>query len=202
MRSGRRLQRGSIHPRDRQQAILQIPKDAQAALRYFRGLLRMFARKTIEPRDEFVHAWIVFHCAGAERIHAEVDRVIPCGKAREMTDHFDFADFRKPFDRVAREFRAKRGGRINCRYIERRNLHAPLARSGLLEYKTLVLVRVRTHLFDRGGGRVRVYNFRTQVRSSYTGVSRIFFSAAAKRSISTRGIVSVTQTSARFVNSG
>ena len=83
---------------------MQIVQDAQAALRDFSRLLGMFGGQTIEARDEFVDAWIVFHGAGAERIHAEVNGVIPGGKAREMADDFDFADFGEAFDRSAREF--------------------------------------------------------------------------------------------------
>src|SRR5580704_3009648 len=113
----------------------------------------MFTRESIEPRDEFVYARIVFHGAGTERIHSEVDGVIPRGKPGEMPDHFDLADFRKTFDRVAREFGAKRSERIDCRHIERRYFYASLARSGLFEYQPLVQVRVGTHLLDRVGGR-------------------------------------------------
>ena len=42
------------------------------------------------------------------------------GKAREMADHFDFADFGETFDGGAREFRAERLRGIDCRDIERR----------------------------------------------------------------------------------
>ena len=103
----------------------------------------MFVRQAIEPRDEFIHARVVFHGAGTERIHAEINRVIPCGEPREVADHFDLADFGKAFDCVAREFRAERIRRINCRYIERRKFHAALARRGLLEDQAFVLADVR-----------------------------------------------------------
>ena len=64
----------------------------------------MLGGEAVEARDEFVDARVVFHGAGAERIHAEVNRVIPGGEAREVADHFDFADFGEAFDCVAREF--------------------------------------------------------------------------------------------------
>ena len=61
----------------------------------------MFGGEAVEARDEFVYARIVFHGAGAERIHAEIDGVIPGGEAREVADDFDFADFGEAFDFVA-----------------------------------------------------------------------------------------------------
>ena len=54
----------------------------------------------VEPRHKFVHARIVFHGAGAQRIHAQVDCVIPGGKPRKVTEHFDLADFGESFDAV------------------------------------------------------------------------------------------------------
>ena len=148
LRAGGGLQRGGVHAGDRQQAFLQIVKNSQAALRNFRGLLGMFGRESIEPRHEFVHARVVLHGAGAKRIHAQIDRVIPCGKPREVADHFDFADFGKSFDRVAREFAAQRFGRIDRRNVQRRKLHAALSRRGLLEDQPFVLADVLARLRD------------------------------------------------------
>ena len=61
----------------------------------------MFGGNAIEPRDEFVDAWVVFHGAGAERIHAEVDGVVPGGESGEVADDFDLADFGEAFDAFA-----------------------------------------------------------------------------------------------------
>ena len=102
-----------------------------------RGLLGMRGRQAIQPRDVFVHARVVLHGAGAQRIHAQVDRVVPAGEPREVADHFDFADFGKALDRVAREIGAQRRSRIDGRNIERRKLHAALSGRGFLEDQRL-----------------------------------------------------------------
>ena len=75
-----------------------IAQNLQAALRKFDRLVGMFGGDAVEARDEFIYARIVFHGAGAERIHAQINGVIPGGKAREVADHFDFADFGEAFD--------------------------------------------------------------------------------------------------------
>ena len=54
-----------------------------------------------QARDHFIDAEFVFHGAAAQRIHAEVDGVVPSGEASEMTDDFDLADFRQQAKIVA-----------------------------------------------------------------------------------------------------
>jgi hypothetical protein len=55
----------------------------------------MLGGQAIEAGDKFVYARIIFHGAGAERVHAQIYGVIPGGKAREVTQDFDFAYFWK-----------------------------------------------------------------------------------------------------------
>ena len=148
LRAGGGLQRGGVHAGDREQAFLQIVKDAQAALGDFAGLFGMFGGEAFEARDEFVDARVVFHGAGAERVHAQIDRVIPGGKAGEVADHFDFADFGEAFDGIAREGGAERGGGVDRRDVERRQFHAALAGSGMFEDQPFVLADVRARFAD------------------------------------------------------
>ena len=68
-------------------------KNFEAALGKLLRLIGMLGGDAVEARDEFVDARVVFHGAGAQRIHAEIDGVIPGGEAREVAHHFDFADF-------------------------------------------------------------------------------------------------------------
>ena len=49
-------------------------------------------------RDQFVDARVVLHGAGAERIEAEINGVIPSGEAGEVAEGFELADFGKVFD--------------------------------------------------------------------------------------------------------
>src|SRR6266849_8765034 len=98
LRASNRLESGRFHACNREQTLLQIVKNPEAALRDFSRLLRMFARESVEPRNELIHAWIVFHRAGAEWIHAEINRVVPGREPREVANHFDLADFGESFD--------------------------------------------------------------------------------------------------------
>src|ERR1051325_2457368 len=92
-----RLQSDRVHSGNFQKAVLQELQNLQAALREFLWLVGMLSCNSVEPRDKFIYARIVFHGAGAQWIHSQVDGVIPGGKPREMANHFDFADFRKAF---------------------------------------------------------------------------------------------------------
>ncbi len=53
----------------------------------------MRATLLIEPR-------VVLHRARTERIHAEIDRIVPGRHANEVTDDIDFADFGHAFEIV------------------------------------------------------------------------------------------------------
>ena len=53
-----------------------------------------------DARDTFVETRIVFHRARAQRVHAEVDRIVPGRHANEVTNHVDFADFGHAFEIV------------------------------------------------------------------------------------------------------
>ena len=95
--------------------------------------------ESFEPRDELVDARVVLHGAGAQRIHAEIDGVVPGGEAREVADDIDFAHFRKAFDTAANVLRAERDRGIDCRHVERGKLATVLAGRAALEHQRLVL---------------------------------------------------------------
>ena len=75
LRAGDGLEADGFHAGDFESAFLQIAEDSQAALRKLDGLIGMLGGEAVEPRDEFIDARIVFHGAGAQRVHAEVDGV-------------------------------------------------------------------------------------------------------------------------------
>src|SRR5262249_37835172 len=158
-------------------------KNFQAALGDFIGLVRMLRGDAVETRNEFVDARVVFHGAGTERIHSEVDRVIPGRKAREVAHDFDFTDLGQARDAFGAKVLAELGGSICSRNIEWRKFERALAGRGFFENQTLVLRSVA-----RGFADLAVHR----------GFSKTRRNAAAKRSISARGVVSVTQTRAVF----
>src|SRR5580693_3722205 len=108
----------------------------------------MFGRDPIESRDEFVYTWVVLHRAGTQRIHAEVDRVIPRRKPREVANHFDFTDFGEIFHAAAAMTCAKSLRGIDRRYVERRQFERALAGRGFLEDQPFVLIGVPRRFFD------------------------------------------------------
>ena len=102
------------------ETLLQIAQDSQDTLGKFDGLIRVFGSETVEAGYEFIYARIVFHGAGAERIHSQIDGVIPGGKAREVADHLDFADLGEAFDFGAQVLLAQFAGCVDGGHIERR----------------------------------------------------------------------------------
>ena len=158
LRAGGRFERAGVHAGDFGEAIQQQLLNFQAALRELLRLVGMLGGDAVEARDEFVDARVVLHRAGAERVHAQIDRVVPRGKPREMADHFDFADFGKSLDRVADIVRAQRRARVHRRHIERREFDAALAGRGLLEDQPFVLADVTSGFFD-SIGRNQLFGF-------------------------------------------
>ena len=70
---------------------LQQAHDLERALRERFRLVRMRFGDAFEAGDEFVDARVVLHGAAAQRIHAEIDGVVPGGEAREVADDLDLA---------------------------------------------------------------------------------------------------------------
>ena len=56
------------------------------------GLVGVGFGDALEAGDELVDAAVVLHGAGAERIHAEVDGVVPGGHAGEVADELDLGE--------------------------------------------------------------------------------------------------------------
>ena len=151
LRSGGGFQRAGIHARDFGQAFQQQFQNLQAALREFLRLVGMLGGDAVQARDEFVHARVVLHRAGPQRVHAQIDRVIPGGQAREVAHHFDFADFREARHALTRVGRAQCGARVDLRNVQGRELHSALAGRGLLEDQSLVLADVPPRFFNSIG---------------------------------------------------
>ena len=136
VRAGGRLQRDRVHAGDFDQAIAERLDDAQRALGNLLRLIGMSVGQAIQTRNHFIHPRVVLHGAGAQRIHAQINGVIPGGQAGEVADDFDLAHF----GHVAQVFSFRctqqlRG--IDFRNIERRQLPRSFSRRGLLEDQSL-----------------------------------------------------------------
>ena len=92
MGTGRRLERDCVHAGDFGEAVAQRLDDPQCTLRNFLGLIRMPVCQTVKTRNNFIHAGVVFHGARPERIHSEVNGIVPGGKPSEVANDFDLAD--------------------------------------------------------------------------------------------------------------
>jgi hypothetical protein len=100
--------------------------------------------EAVDARDPLVQARVVLHRAGAERVHAEIDVVVPRRDAREVAHHVGLGHFRQAFQVV---FAAQGGG---DQIVQRRLVHvergqAVASAAGLrtLEDERLVLRDVR-----------------------------------------------------------
>jgi hypothetical protein len=93
LRAGGGLQRDGVHAGDFEQRGFEMRHDLHGALRERFRLIGMRPGEAFGARDQLVDARVVLHGAGAQRIHAVVDGVVPGGEAREVADSFHFADF-------------------------------------------------------------------------------------------------------------
>ena len=94
--------------------------------------------QALDARHKLVHARVVFHRARPERVHAEVDRVVPGREAREVANDLDLAQLGEQPRRTAMR-RAKEPCGVDCRHVEWRQFVGPLAGRGLLKEQRLVL---------------------------------------------------------------
>jgi len=136
------LQGDGIHAGNFQEALLEQPQNPQASLRKFLRLIGVLRCDSFEPRHKFIDARIVLHGAGTQRVHSQVNRVIPGGKTREVAEHLDLADFRKTLDVFAQMGGAQHFRWFRFRYVQWRQFERALAGRRFLEDQALVLIRV------------------------------------------------------------
>src|SRR6185437_16384817 len=174
MSAGRGLERDRLHAGDFKQAILQQLDNFERSLRKRFGLIRMSLGNAFEARDKFVHARVVLHRATAQRIHTEIDRVIPGGEAREVANDLNLAQLgqRRLVDACGV---AKQRDRVGLGNIKRSQLVALLAGSRFLKAQGLVLREVRRNFAGCAGE----YHF-SYLATAATGA---FASTAAAASI-------------------
>jgi len=94
MRSCRRLQRDRVHACDLQQAILQELDNHHRTPRKALGLIWVGLCDALQAGDIFVYPRVVLHRATAQRIHPQIDCVVPRREPCEVPDDFDLAQLR------------------------------------------------------------------------------------------------------------
>jgi hypothetical protein len=87
----------------------------------------MLGADAFEARNVLVDARIVFHGAGTQRVHAQINSVIPGGKPREVANDFDFADFGEALDIAARVIGSERRLHVDRRHVGGRQFEAALS---------------------------------------------------------------------------
>ena len=148
VRARGRLQRDRVHAGDFGEHLFERRHHFHDSLRERFGLIRMRPRQPVDARYLLVHARVVLHGAGAERIEAKIDGVVLSGEAREVADGFHLAHLGEIGDFRARILRAERRSGIDGGDIERRQLVAALAGRTALEQESFVLIYVRTDFLD------------------------------------------------------
>ena len=146
---------------------------------------------------------IVFHRAGAERVHALIDGIVPGGHANEVANDIDFAYFRHTFQIVVSQklLRHNLGDRLLVN-IERRQTIADAARLRALEDQSLVRVDVGSNFGDiRFHINCRIFVWRL-FRSDLSLNVIKEPSPSTSASISAREFISVTQTRKSLGRSG
>ena len=103
--------------------------DAERALRERLGLVGVGFGEAFEARDGLVDAGVVLHGAGAERIHAEVDGVVPGGEAREVADDLDLGELGHDAEVVGADGVAEERGGVDGGHVELRRGDSPFCRA-------------------------------------------------------------------------
>ena len=126
MRARCGLQGDGLHAGDFDERFFERAQHAERALRERFRLIGMRFGDAFQARDELVDARVVLHGAGAERIHAEIDRVVPGGEAREVADDLDLGELGQSGCFGARGVAEEFGG-VCFGHVERRQPVAALA---------------------------------------------------------------------------
>ena len=162
----------------------------------------MSVGQPVEPRHHFVHSRVVLHGARAQRIHAQINGVVPGGKTRKVADDFNLAHFRHVAEIPSFGW-TQELCRVYFRHVERRQLPGGLASPRFFEDQTLVLADVT------GGFAGHVLHRATSsmsLRTSASFMARVERSLSATRptavSIAVRVVISVQHQSAALPNSG
>ena len=96
LRAGGRLERDRVEPAHLGEDLLEAPHELERALRGLLLLVRMEVAEARQVDDPLVHARVVLHRAGAERVEARVDAEVAVGESREVADELGLRDLGQP----------------------------------------------------------------------------------------------------------
>ena len=147
VRPGSRLQGDRVHAGDFLQAALQQVDDLQSPLRQRVRPVGVRLGQALDAGHQLVHPRVVLHGAGAQRVHAQVDGIVPRREPREVPDELDLAQLRQLRRRLPVRF-AQQRRRVHSRHVQRRQLIRAFPWRRFLEQQSLVLRLVRTDLAE------------------------------------------------------
>src|SRR5690242_8987092 len=108
----------------------------------------MNPHQTLGADDGLVHARVVLHGARAQRIQAQIDRIVPGREPSKMAEHVYFADFHEARNFLAHVRRPKYLGRIYRGHIQLGKLITQLSGRAPLKQERLILRWMRTDFLD------------------------------------------------------
>ena len=149
LRPGRWLQCNRVHAGDLDQAVRQQLHDPQRALRERFGLVRMRLCQALKSCHRLIDAGVVLHRARAQRIHPQIDRIVPRRQASEVADDLNLAQLGHGAKIVGANHITQQRRRIDGRNVELREAIALLARGRFLKDQVFVLIDVRGRLARR-----------------------------------------------------
>ena len=96
LRACRRLQGHGVETGDLCENLLESPDQLEGPLTTVNLLMRVKVPEAWKLDNPLVDPRIVFHGAGAQRIEAGVDTVVPRGQLREVPDDLGLGNLREP----------------------------------------------------------------------------------------------------------
>ena len=131
------LKRDARQTRDLREMLLEFVNDFEGALRVALVSERMKICEPCDTRDAFVEARVVLHRARAQRVHAEIDRIVPGGHANEVPNDVHFADFGHAFEIVVA---TKLGWNVQWQFIDVQRRQSITDSSGLGAFEDELLI--------------------------------------------------------------
>ena len=122
------LERDRVQPADLGEDLLQAPHELERALRRLLLLVRMEVAEAGQVHDPLVHARVVLHRAGAERVEARVDAEVAVGERGEVADEVGLRDL----GQARRRLRRSSSGHLRLRQVVARQRARATARLRLL----------------------------------------------------------------------
>ena len=120
LRARGRLQRHGREPGDLGEDLLQVPHELERALRVLVLGVRVEVAEARKRGEPLVHARVVLHRAGAERVEARVDAERAVGQSGEVAHDLRLGELRKPRGaRAAQRVGKLRNGQIGTRRAAR-----------------------------------------------------------------------------------